>query len=61
MGGARSNNGMMNGGGRRSMICQRRPIPKRGQVKVGIVVGLAISVASIFSRRRIAPRSCSSQ
>ncbi|CAK8577777.1 unnamed protein product [Lathyrus sativus] len=56
MGGARSNNG-----GRRSMICQRRPIPKRGQVKVGIVVGLAISVASIFSRRRIAPRSCSSQ
>ncbi|CAJ1936358.1 unnamed protein product [Sphenostylis stenocarpa] len=29
-----------------------RPIPKRGQVKVGIVVGLANSVASIFSRNR---------
>ncbi|KDP20906.1 hypothetical protein JCGZ_21377 [Jatropha curcas] len=28
-----------------------RPIPKRGQVKVGIVVGLAHSVASIFCRR----------
>ncbi|KAI3434056.1 uncharacterized protein J3R85_006846 [Psidium guajava] len=26
-----------------------RPIPKRGQVKVGIVVGLAHSFASIFS------------
>ncbi|OAY26114.1 hypothetical protein MANES_16G022400v8 [Manihot esculenta] len=26
-----------------------RPIPKRGQVKVAIVVGLAHSVASIFS------------
>ncbi|CAL5213420.1 unnamed protein product [Lathyrus oleraceus] len=51
MGGARSNNGMMNGGGRRS-ISQRRPVPKRGQVKVGIVVGLANSVASIFSRGR---------
>uniref|UniRef100_F6GYY0 Uncharacterized protein n=1 Tax=Vitis vinifera TaxID=29760 RepID=F6GYY0_VITVI len=44
-------------GGRRAMInggnfSQRfsgRPIPKRGQVKVGIVVGLAHSVASIFS------------
>ncbi|EEF40912.1 conserved hypothetical protein [Ricinus communis] len=36
-----------------------RPIPKRGQVKVGIVVGLAHSVASIFSHshssRRAAP------
>ncbi|GAB4831279.1 hypothetical protein Ancab_005292, partial [Ancistrocladus abbreviatus] len=27
----------------------RRPIPKRGQVKIGIVVGIAQSVASIFS------------
>ncbi|CAL0313945.1 unnamed protein product [Lupinus luteus] len=45
--------GMMNGG-RRSipMRCSGRPIPKRGQVKVGIVVGLANSVASIFSRNR---------
>ncbi|ESW31259.1 hypothetical protein PHAVU_002G223500 [Phaseolus vulgaris] len=29
-----------------------RPSPKRGQVKVGIVLGLANSVASIFSRNR---------
>ncbi|QCD84299.1 hypothetical protein DEO72_LG2g4651 [Vigna unguiculata] len=29
-----------------------RPIPKRGQVKVGIVLGLASSVVSIFSRNR---------
>jgi hypothetical protein len=38
-----------------------RPIPKRGQVKVGIVVGLANSVASIFSRGgggRNTPRGC---
>ncbi|CAI0468457.1 unnamed protein product [Linum tenue] len=27
----------------------RRPIPKRGQVKVAIVTGLAHSLASIFS------------
>ncbi|KAL2341944.1 hypothetical protein Fmac_009884 [Flemingia macrophylla] len=27
-----------------------RPIPKRGQVKVAIVLGFANSVASIFSR-----------
>ncbi|CAL5213419.1 unnamed protein product [Lathyrus oleraceus] len=59
MGGARSNKGMMKGGGRRS-VSERHPIPKRGQVKVGIVVGLATSVASIFSRQRIAPRTCSS-
>ncbi|KAE9597138.1 hypothetical protein Lalb_Chr16g0383441 [Lupinus albus] len=45
--------GMMNGG-RRSipMRCSGRPIPKRGQVKVGIVVGLANSVVSIFSHSR---------
>ncbi|KAK7400495.1 hypothetical protein VNO78_11703 [Psophocarpus tetragonolobus] len=48
MAGARGS-GMMNG----RTIPRRfsgRPIPKRGQVKVGIVVGLANSVASIFSR-----------
>ncbi|GMN50885.1 hypothetical protein TIFTF001_020046 [Ficus carica] len=47
-------------GTRRTMINGRnsssrspsRPIPKRGQVKVGIVVGLAHSVASIFSPSR---------
>lgn len=52
MAGARGS-GMMNGG-RRSFPrrCSGRPIPKRGQVKVGIVVGLASSVASIFSRNR---------
>jgi hypothetical protein len=43
--------------------CCSRPIPKRGQVKVGIVVGLANSVASIFSRGgggggRNTPRGC---
>ncbi|KAL2343974.1 hypothetical protein Fmac_005259 [Flemingia macrophylla] len=42
--------GMMKKKGGRSI--SRRPIPKRGQVKVGIVVGLANSVASIFSRNR---------
>ncbi|KVH96916.1 hypothetical protein Ccrd_000991 [Cynara cardunculus var. scolymus] len=26
-----------------------RPVPRRGQVKVGIVLGLAHSVASLFS------------
>ncbi|PRQ28790.1 hypothetical protein RchiOBHm_Chr5g0006801 [Rosa chinensis] len=29
-----------------------RPIPKRGQVKMGIVVGLANSVASVFTPQR---------
>ncbi|TMW95576.1 hypothetical protein EJD97_008648 [Solanum chilense] len=29
-----------------------RPIPKRGQVKVTIVLGLAHSLSSIFSNRR---------
>ncbi|KAE9599300.1 hypothetical protein Lal_00043884 [Lupinus albus] len=45
------------GGGRRIRRRRRlygsyseRPIPKRGQVKVGIVVGLANSLAFIFSR-----------
>ena len=47
-------------GSRRTMINGRnlsarspgRPIPRRGQVKVGIVVGLAHSVVSIFSPSR---------
>ncbi|KAF7847539.1 hypothetical protein BT93_E1917 [Corymbia citriodora subsp. variegata] len=43
-----SRSGKMNGGGVSRRISSR-PIPKRGQVKVGIVVGLAHSVASIFS------------
>ncbi|WOH11932.1 hypothetical protein DCAR_0831428 [Daucus carota subsp. sativus] len=30
---------------------RRRSIPKRGQVKAGIVLGLAQSVASVFSPR----------
>ncbi|KAL4202044.1 hypothetical protein AMTRI_Chr02g261780 [Amborella trichopoda] len=30
-----------------------RPIPKRGQVKVGIVCGLAHSLASFFSHIRL--------
>ncbi|CAN4083982.1 unnamed protein product [Withania somnifera] len=44
---------MMNGGNnmsRREEYC--RPIPKRGQVKVTIVLGLAHSLSSIFSNRR---------
>ncbi|KAF7803528.1 Retrovirus-related Pol polyprotein from transposon RE1 [Senna tora] len=36
-----------------------RPIPRRGQVKLGIVVGLANSVASIFSRTRPSSPSAS--
>ncbi|KAF1861891.1 hypothetical protein Lal_00026367 [Lupinus albus] len=47
--GIRASSVMMNENIRR---CSGRPIPKRGQVKVGIVVGLANSVASIFSRNR---------
>ncbi|KAJ1391674.1 hypothetical protein SESBI_36447 [Sesbania bispinosa] len=54
MGGSRAS-GMIVKGGR---SIPRRPIPKRGQVKVGIVVGLATSVASIFSRNR--PTGCAS-
>ncbi|KAK3431574.1 hypothetical protein EUGRSUZ_E03373 [Eucalyptus grandis] len=44
-----SRSGEMSGGGVSGRISSR-PIPKRGQVKVGIVVGLAHSVASIFSQ-----------
>ncbi|KAG2689814.1 hypothetical protein I3760_09G157300 [Carya illinoinensis] len=47
--GARS--GMVNGGNFSGRL-SGRPIPKRGQVKLGIVVGLAHSVTSIFSLRR---------
>ncbi|KAM1033306.1 hypothetical protein TB2_036306 [Malus domestica] len=39
---------MMNGGDL-SRRFSGRPSPKRGQVKMGIVVGLANSVASIFN------------
>lgn len=46
---------MINGGGLSARI-SGRPIPKRGQVKVGIVVVLAHSFASIFSLSR--RRSC---
>ncbi|KAL6282247.1 hypothetical protein ACE6H2_013176 [Prunus campanulata] len=42
---------MMNGGDL-SRRLSGRPIPKRGQVKMGIVVGLANSVASIFGPHR---------
>ncbi|CBI18596.3 unnamed protein product, partial [Vitis vinifera] len=38
-------------GGRFSKRHSGRPLPKRGQVKVGIVVGIAHSFASIFSPR----------
>ncbi|KAG5014882.1 hypothetical protein JHK82_020562 [Glycine max] len=51
MAGARAS-GMMNGGRSFPRRFSGRPIPKRGQVKVGIVVGLANSVVSIFSRSR---------
>ncbi|KAL5174788.1 hypothetical protein HKD37_08G021142 [Glycine soja] len=54
--GARAS-GMMNGGRSFPRRFSGRPIPKRGQVKVGIVVGLANSVVSIFSRSR-ATRGC---
>ena len=36
-----------------------RPIPRRGQVKMGIVFGLANSFSSIFSRSRSSPASIS--
>lgn len=55
MAGARST-AMINGGGLSpSSRFSGRPIPKRGQVKVGIAVVLAHSFASIFSLSR---RSC---
>ncbi|KAG2689813.1 hypothetical protein I3760_09G157200 [Carya illinoinensis] len=47
--GARS--GMINGGSFSGRL-SGRPVPKRGQVKLGIVMGLAHSVTSIFSLRR---------
>ncbi|KAF7852014.1 hypothetical protein BT93_L1108 [Corymbia citriodora subsp. variegata] len=43
-----SSSGKINSGGVSRRISSR-PIPRRGQVKVGIVVGLAHSFASIFS------------
>ncbi|GAB4826889.1 hypothetical protein Ancab_033767 [Ancistrocladus abbreviatus] len=51
--GARSLTSRLSGRGSVSISRRRRssgrPIPKRGRVKIGIVVGLAHSVASIFS------------
>ncbi|ESQ35735.1 hypothetical protein EUTSA_v10009622mg, partial [Eutrema salsugineum] len=46
---------MINGGGGRER--RSRPIPKRGQVKVGILIGFANSFASIlgFTRNFHAP------
>lgn len=44
-------------GGRFSKRHSGRPLPKRGQVKVGIVVGIAHSFASIFSPRSWRSRS----
>ncbi|KAL3740204.1 hypothetical protein ACJRO7_021475 [Eucalyptus globulus] len=43
-----SRSGKINGGGA-SWRISSRPIPKRGQVKARIVVGLAHSFASVFS------------
>jgi len=45
---AGSRSAMVNGGGFSPRLSGRL-IPKRGQVKLGIVVGLAHSFASIFS------------
>ncbi|KAK7327950.1 hypothetical protein VNO77_22043 [Canavalia gladiata] len=50
MGGATARGSMMNDGKRFPRSFSGRPIPKRGQVKAGIVMGLANSVAGIFSR-----------
>ncbi|KAJ4703402.1 putative Transmembrane protein [Melia azedarach] len=55
MAAASSRNGMINGGSYSQRFGSGRMIPKRGQVKLGIVLGLANSFASIFSRRS---RSC---
>lgn len=41
---------MINGGKSFPRRFSGRPIPKRGQVKVAIVLGLANSVAGIFYR-----------
>ncbi|KAK4347103.1 hypothetical protein RND71_033442 [Anisodus tanguticus] len=49
MAGVRKEMMMMNGARR---VEYGRPIPKRGQVKVTIVLGLAHSFSSIFSKRR---------
>ncbi|KAK9936294.1 hypothetical protein M0R45_013143 [Rubus argutus] len=49
---ATSRRAMMNGGGFSRRFSAGRPTPKRGQVKKGIVVGLANSVASIFTPQR---------
>ncbi|KAJ0082827.1 hypothetical protein Patl1_10852 [Pistacia atlantica] len=46
---AGSRRAMINGGNFSQTLSSGRPIPKRGQVKVAILVVLAQSVASIFS------------
>lgn len=56
--------GMINGGNISERLTAGggtgRPLPKRGQVKVAILVGLAHSVASIFSHsHRNCPASAS--
>ncbi|KAL5772522.1 hypothetical protein ACOSP7_012126 [Xanthoceras sorbifolium] len=46
-------NSMINGGvGYSQRFTAGRLIPKRGQVKIGIVLGLVHSIASIFSLNR---------
>uniref|UniRef100_A0A3Q7F470 Uncharacterized protein n=1 Tax=Solanum lycopersicum TaxID=4081 RepID=A0A3Q7F470_SOLLC len=49
MAGARKETMMMNGGSISRREEYGRPIPKRGQVKMTIVLGLAHSLTSIFS------------
>ncbi|KAG5622655.1 hypothetical protein H5410_007873 [Solanum commersonii] len=49
MAGARKEIMMMNGGNMSRREEYGRPIPKRGQVKMTIVLGLAHSLSSIFS------------
>ncbi|KAJ0082830.1 hypothetical protein Patl1_10851 [Pistacia atlantica] len=49
MAGARSAMTMIKGGNLSKRLSSGRPIPKRGEVKVAILVGLAHSVASLFS------------
>ncbi|CAK9176809.1 unnamed protein product [Ilex paraguariensis] len=46
---ASTRRGTINGGDLSRRLVYGRPIPKRGQVKVAIVLGLAHSLASIFS------------
>ncbi|KAF5186323.1 hypothetical protein FRX31_024090 [Thalictrum thalictroides] len=45
----------MNSGSRQRL--SRRPMPKRGQVKAGIAIGLAHSLSAIFSLNNTRSRS----